>query len=249
VNLKNHITILIPIYNEEKILTILVRKIDEWIEKFPLEAQFAEFIFLNDGSSDKSLIYLDSCKISRNNFNVYSSELNLGYGGILNLSRNLDFKKSSFILVLDSDLTNPLDTLNFLINENLSDVNYIKFSRYKLGGSMINFDFKQNMISKTGNFVSKILTLFFVSDPTNGLRACTPEYWKLLRTNDTTFASILEELHKTYSLGAQIREVPTTLDKLSAIRSHSSLRININLIFSYLYYSAKIGKERLLKVF
>ena len=247
--IKNRLVVIIPIFNEGNNLTNLFVNLNNWRNNHEFESKFVEFFFLNDGSTDESLSILNSnCKES-NVFSVYSSEKNLGYGGIINYSKKLDLSKFDFVVVMDSDLTNPLESLNLLTRVNIAGLSYLKFTRYRFGGEMVNVGLIRNILSKTGNVVSRILTLFLISDPTNGFRACHTKMWENLVTQDSGFPSIVEELYRAYSLTDKILEFPTTLDQSNAIRQTSSFNFNWSLITKYLKWSYKIGCVRLSRYF
>lgn len=239
--IKNKVVVVIPIFNESNNLTNLFACLNDWKNRHQNESDFVEFFFLNDGSTDNSLSVLRSNCEKSSNFKVYSSEKNLGYGGIVNFSKKLDLSNFDIVVVFDSDLTNPLESLNFLTRVDTTDLSYIKFTRYKFGGEMINVGFLRKILSRTGNLVSRILTLFFISDPTNGFRACHTKIWKNLVTQDSGFPSIVEELYKAYLITDKVLEFPTTLDQSNAIRQTSSFNFNWTLIVKYLKWSYKIG--------
>ena len=247
--IKNKVVVVIPIFNESNNLTNLFACLNDWRNRHQNESDFFEFFFLNDGSTDNSLsVLISNCEKS-SNFKVYSSEKNLGYGGIVNFSKKLDLSNFDIVVVFDSDLTNPLESLNLLTRVSIVELSYVKFTRYRFGGEMINVGLIRNILSKTGNIISRILTLFLISDPTNGFRACPTKMWENLITQDSGFPSIVEELYRAYSLTDKILEFPTTLDQSNAIRQTSSFNFNWSLIAKYLKWSYKIGCIKLARYF
>ena len=96
------ISIIIPVFNEEKTVIDLLKKVN----KQKSGDYFLEIIVINDGSSD------DSKKLLTNNKDLYSKfinlEKNLGKGGAV--IEGLKVARGDFILFQDADLEyNPED--------------------------------------------------------------------------------------------------------------------------------------------
>lgn len=96
------ISIIIPVFNEEKTVIDLLKKVNEQKSR----DYFLEIIVINDGSSD------DSKKLLTNNKDLYSKfinlEKNLGKGGAV--IEGLKVARGEFILFQDADLEyNPED--------------------------------------------------------------------------------------------------------------------------------------------
>ena len=107
-NLKlNELSIIIPIYNEEKNLIKLSQSI-----KNNLKIKKYEIIFVDDSSKDNSEYILKKLKKSFNNIKYFIRK---------NLPRDLSkscilLNKSSNILVMDGDLQHDPKNINKLIN-------------------------------------------------------------------------------------------------------------------------------------
>ena len=141
------LSILIPVYNEEKTLLNILERINECkIENFDFET-----IVINDGSND-------------NTFNIIKENSDL-YDKVINLDKNrgkghavksgLKIATGDYVIFQDADLEyDPKDFIKFtnLIN---------KFSVDVIIGSRFNYsDYTRshNIVNKFGNY---ILTLFF----------------------------------------------------------------------------------------
>lgn len=145
--MKKKLSILIPVYNEEKTLLNILKRINECkIDNFDFET-----IIINDGSDD-------------NTFNVIKENSDL-YDKVINLEKNrgkgfavksgLKIATGDYVIFQDADLEyDPKDFIKFtnLIN---------KFSADVIIGSRFNYsDYTRshNIANKFGNY---ILTLFF----------------------------------------------------------------------------------------
>ena len=141
------LSILIPVYNEEKTLLNILERINESkIENFDFET-----IIINDGSDD-------------NTFNVIKENSNL-YDKVINLDKNrgkgyavksgLKIATGDYVIFQDADL--EYDPKEFIKFTNLIN----KFSVDAIIGSRFNYsDYirSHNIANKFGNY---ILTLFF----------------------------------------------------------------------------------------
>jgi glycosyltransferase involved in cell wall biosynthesis len=107
---KETLSILIPVYNEEGNLLALS---DRLITALKKTGRAYEVIFVDDGSSDGSLeILLD---ISKKNPNIKVISLSRNFGQTAALSAAIDFSKGDILIPMDGDLQNdPEDILSLL---------------------------------------------------------------------------------------------------------------------------------------
>ena len=104
----NKISIIIPVYNEEKVISNTIDEIVKVIKKNKINA---EIIVVNDGSNDNTYDTLSMRKdiILLNNLN------NLGYG--YSLKKGINYAHNETIVITDADGTYPFDKLNDLLLE------------------------------------------------------------------------------------------------------------------------------------
>lgn len=102
--MKQKISIIIPIYNEEEILEILYTTLLEVIKKFESKYLY-EIIFINDGSKDKSwqiitaLARLDPC--------IRAINFSRNFGQQMALTAGYDYASGDAIITIDADLQDP----------------------------------------------------------------------------------------------------------------------------------------------
>ena len=108
--LKETVSVLIPVYNEEGNLSLLYDKLDSTLKKM---RRAYEIIFIDDGSSDGSMeILLD---IKERNPNVKIVSFSRNFGQTAALSAGIDSSKGDIIIPMDGDLQNdPEDILALL---------------------------------------------------------------------------------------------------------------------------------------
>ena len=239
----------IPLYNESRIVPNLINKIKEWQKANPGLSANTFFYLFDDGSTDSTENIVKNFVFQSDKIGYVRNAKNSNYGGIINHSKDILREKSSdWVIVFDSDLTNPLSTIGHLFDEKLRNVDYVKFSRYLKRNSILGVKITRNLLSRTGNSISRVLTLNLVSDPTNGFRATRLEFWGRLKTTQKDFSSLVEELSIAYELNLRIIEIPTVFDQNNALRQETSFRLAYDAIQNYIYWSIKIGALRLKKI-
>ncbi|RRD40501.1 glycosyltransferase [Leptotrichia sp. OH3620_COT-345] len=104
------ISFIIPVYNEEKNIPLLLKKLEETVENKYVDY---EFIFINDGSTDLSGEILHSLSLNKSYVKIISLEKNSGQSKALYKGFNL--AKGEIIVSLDGDLqADPTDIILLL---------------------------------------------------------------------------------------------------------------------------------------
>ena len=109
-NLTLDISIVVPIYNEEKSLPFLI---DQILEVMNATGEIFEVIIINDGSTDKSadVLYQSCLKIPE----LVCVLLRKNYGQTAAMAAGFDTAKGEIIVTLDGDLQNdPSDIPNLI---------------------------------------------------------------------------------------------------------------------------------------
>lgn len=129
---KKDISVVIPIYNEQdnifELYNRLILSVTCLTEKY-------ELIFVNDGSSDNSLVEL--LKLSENDENVFYINFSRNFGHQIAVSAGLEFCKGKCVVIIDGDLQDPPELIPKLYEKykNGFDVVYAKRS-YRKGESV-----------------------------------------------------------------------------------------------------------------
>lgn len=241
----NKYLVCIPVFNEELTLDKLMDKIEEWSKTTSI---LCKFILSNDGSTDGSLDLIKSKVKSSPLFDFVQLDVNQGYGAACrNIISYKGLQSYDWILFLDSDLTNPLteiDKLDKFLKTNHT-IDYVKFTRYSKGGMMLHVPRKRDLISRLANYLSRILTLNYVTDPTNGLRAISVKKIKEFTSIQKDFSIIMEELYLIFLKKFHVGEIGTLLDQRQSIRPESSFAYKPKLIFMYIWFAILIGLHRI----
>ena len=97
------ISVVIPVYNEEKSIKNTVDEIKRVLKENKLEKN-SEIIIVNDGSTDNTKKELKKCDVV-----VVNNPTNMGYG--FSLKRGIMAAKNDTIVITDADQTYPFDVV------------------------------------------------------------------------------------------------------------------------------------------
>lgn len=109
----NKISVAIPCYNEESVLPEFYTRITKMASS--LSAKEFEFIFVNDGSSDKTQIILDELSRKDNRVKVLHLAQNSGHQNAL--TAGMDFATGDIVVTIDADLQDPPELIPEMIKQ------------------------------------------------------------------------------------------------------------------------------------
>lgn len=104
------ISLVFPVYNEEASLPLLKSELEQWSKNKTFEL---EIILVNDGSSDKSLHFLQIWSAQSSNVKVISFSRNFGHQAAL--TAGLDHTTGDAVVIMDSDLQDPLHVVDQMV--------------------------------------------------------------------------------------------------------------------------------------
>lgn len=144
--MKKLISILIPAYNEQEVLPLLMErlgKLEHDNEKYDFE-----FLFVNDGSRDKTLSMIE--RYAKDNPAISYINLSRNFGKEIAMLAGFDYVKGDAMVIIDADLQDPPELIPQMIKyweEGYDDV-YAK-RRSRAGESLLK--------KKTSQWYYKIL--------------------------------------------------------------------------------------------
>ena len=159
-NINKTITIIIPAYNEEMVIEECYRRIRLNLEK--IKNYNYEMIFINDGSKDKTLEFLE--EIAKNDKNVKVISFSRNFGHQAAVEAGLKEISGDVVLIIDADLQDPPELIHDMLNlwEKGNDIVYGK--RTKRDGENIFKLFSAKMFYKTLNKISDVYIPLNVGD-------------------------------------------------------------------------------------
>ena len=198
---KTLLTIIVPLYNEEKTLLDILKQ----LSKLKEHESAIQIVVINDGSTDRSQDILD------NNQNLYDdliiNSTNNGKGNAV--KKGLEVSQGEYITFQDADLEyDPMDFLKFI---NLIN----KFSPDLIIGSRFNYaDYTRShyIFNKFGNMVITFLFNLIYNTTFTDVYSCYACFkknllnYKSIKTNG--FEQHAEILSKVVKNGNKYYEVP-----------------------------------------
>jgi len=106
------LSVVIPVYNEEENLPVLYDRLTMVLSQWDPDY---EIIFVDDGSTDNSILFLSDLVIK--DLKVTLIELSRNFGHQIAISAGLDFTRGDAVIVMDADLQDPPEVLPKLIDK------------------------------------------------------------------------------------------------------------------------------------
>ena len=150
------ISVIIPCYNEEKFIETLLRKVSKCLKKFD-----HEIIIVNDFSSDKSKLIIESLEIE--NSKLFNHVENLGKGA--SLRTGIQNSSGEIVIIQDADLEYDPNEYGKLIQpivDDLADVVY--GSRFRSGDRSRVLFFWHSLGNQFLTFLSNMFTNLNLTD-------------------------------------------------------------------------------------
>lgn len=191
------VSIVIPTYNENKNIPLLVEEIFECLDTKTIEA---EIIIVDDNSPDGTGATAESLKKSYP-IQVIHRSGKLGLGSAVRAG----FEKARYpiIGVMDADLSHDPVILNDLIGS-LQEVDIAIGSRFAVGSVVESWEAWRKKLSQTGVFLAGLLT--GVKDPLSGYFFFKREVIAGVPLTTTGFKILLEILVK--GKHGKVKEIP-----------------------------------------
>ena len=135
------ISIVVPLYNEEKNIRLMYDRLVSSILK--ITSNF-EIIYVNDGSKDNS--FLELLKLSNEDERVKYINFSRNFGHQIAVTAGLDYSKGAAVVIIDGDLQDPPEVIPEM------------YAMYKEGFEVV---YGQRLKRKGDNFFKKITAKYF----------------------------------------------------------------------------------------
>ena len=113
--MKKKISIIVPSYNEEEAIPLFYKEIDKVSKDMPVDF---EFIFVNDGSKDKTIEIVK--ELSKKDKRLKYIHFSRNFGKEAAMMAGLEYSSGDYVAIMDADLQDPpalLPEMLRLINE------------------------------------------------------------------------------------------------------------------------------------
>jgi glycosyltransferase involved in cell wall biosynthesis len=200
------LSIIIPVYNEEKSIETLLSKIDHALPlKFINEV---ECIIYNDASSDRSLEIIENYIPLNFKKIIFSNSKNNGKG--FNVINGLKQASGNLILIQDGDLElDPSDINSLIVAQQQSNAQLVNGSRYLPGILRPLYAYRRYFFNKLFTNIASFLVDVRFTDLACGYKLLTKELAGKLNLTENRFGIEAEIIIKTAIINkTQIVEVP-----------------------------------------
>ena len=157
------ILVILPTYNEnENIIKVYerIRKVSQ-----------ADILIIDDGSSDGTRESIIGMKSLDNKINFIFRDKKLGLGSAYRVSYEYALNHNyDFLIQCDADGSHEIEKIPEMLKAAISGADLVLGSRYIAGGSVIGWSTSRVIISKIGNFYSKLTLGLKTKDNTAGFR-------------------------------------------------------------------------------
>ncbi len=259
--------ILLPAFNEEKALPLLLDEIYKTEIAIPFK-----IVVVNDGSTDLTKTVLSSYEQKHSNLKVLHHEKNKGLSRALltginyaltnnheeslnNLLETEDSVHSYDILItLDSDNTHPPDRIPLMIRKVIDGADIVIASRFVEGGEQFGLGLFRRLLSWGAG---KVMSFFFpipgVKDYSCGYRAYSlpvlsrgMNFYKDSLIESSGFAGMVELLIKLAPFSREVAEIPLSLHyERKCGRSKMKILLTIKGYVELIYRCKKIAGSTL----
>ena len=107
------ITVIVPCYNEEEVLPLFYREAEK--VRTSMEAVEFEYLFVNDGSSDRTLSMLREMSVSDERVKYVSFSRNFGKESAM--YAGMEAATGDYVVIVDADLQDPLELIPTMYRE------------------------------------------------------------------------------------------------------------------------------------
>jgi dolichol-phosphate hexosyltransferase len=198
VSLNGVLSIMIPAFNEERTLELILKHVLE-------RPEVGEVIAVDDGSTDGTWAIMSRAAEGDGRVRAFRLETNQGKGAALR--RAIEEVRMPFALVQDADLEyDPRDypTLLQPLVEGRADVVY----GVRGFGGQTAFSFWFVMGNKAVTFAANVLFDCYISDLESGYKALRADLWRRLNLQGNRFDIEPDITGRVLRLGYRIHEVP-----------------------------------------
>ena len=126
---KAAISVIIPIYNEEKIIDALYQRLKDSIVNI---SENYEFIFVNDGSEDASILEL--MRLAKIDPRVFYINFSRNFGHQIAVTAGLDYCCGDAVVIIDGDLQDPPEVIPDLYSKHKEGFDVVYARRQKRKG-------------------------------------------------------------------------------------------------------------------
>lgn len=229
--------IALPVYNEAAAIENCINGIAAFLKTVPSRTAI---IAVDDGSRDETWDILGRLQRDVPSLIIERHVENRGYGGAQRTLCQLAVDHGfDYALVMDADGTQAPHFIGNFFEPMKQRIDFVKATRYDKNGSVEGVPWQRYWISRIGNLLAQIVMGLPVTDFSNGFRAIRTEAWSRIKTTETNFVVLIEEVYLAGKLGLSFAEVPYVLTVRKEEGSESKFTYQWGIYRQYLRYVFK----------
>jgi len=157
------ISIIIPVKNEELLITNVINQLENKLENLPYE-----IIFINDFSTDNTLQIIREAIKNKEKINLHDNKRK-GLGGAI--TQGINEASGEVVCIMMSDLSDSIDDLKKYYNVIKDEkVDAVFGSRFIKGSRIIDYPKKKLILNRVFNIITKVLFFSDYNDFTNAFK-------------------------------------------------------------------------------
>lgn len=202
------LSIVVPCYNEGQIIPHLAEQLNPVLQE--LEKKYSvELVFVDDGSTDKTLELLNRYFGNRKNTKILKHDKNKNLGAAL--KTGFSAVSGDIIVTIDSDCTYPPKEIPKLLSLLDNETDIVTASPYHPNGMAKNVPPYRMFLSRTVSKIYGLLLKQNIYTYTALFRAYKKNVIKNTKIKSDNFLAVIELLVFAVQKGYKVRELPTTL--------------------------------------
>lgn len=199
---KVKLSVLIPVRNEGKNIGIMLKKLDELV-KFP-----SETLVIYDSETDNTMPAVKKLQPRYKNVKLVQNKLGKGVANAIRTG--ISTAKGNYLLILAADDFGPIPAINDMTALMDEGCDFISATRYAYGGKRDKDSVMQEILSKIGNRLFRVLSGSVFTDITTGFKMFRKSILgKInLESDSSSWAIVFEMAIKAQAAGLKLGEVP-----------------------------------------
>lgn len=228
--------VVVPMFNEAANAERCVRAMQEAVT---LTSPRGRLLVVEDGSADATAEILEGLRSEFPEMILERHPRNRGYGAAIRTAiAAAERERFDYALFTDADLTQDPRYFADFVARMEEGIDFIKATRYSLGGRMEGVPACRAALSRAGNWLAKRLFRVPISDCTNGFRAVRVPLLARLPLKEDGFPILMEELYYVRGLVSSWAEVPYTLTS-RGVGQGVSRSVPYKIMLPYLRYAVR----------
>jgi len=216
--MSNDLTIIIPVYNEEKNLLKAIPLIETKVN-IP-----HSYIVVYDFPEDTSIRSVHKLQKKYKNIQLIRNEISSGRGVINAIKTGFSKAKSEALVVMMADLADDPQTVNIMYEKILEGFDVVCASRYSKGGKHLGGPFLKSFLSWLADITAPYILGIPTFDLTNAFKMYRKSVINSINIQSKGgFELSMEIVVKAYFKGFKITEVPTVWKDRTAGTSRFNL--------------------------